>query len=168
MLSEYAGQYGYQLFVIEKERYQDRIISSTYIKEVLRDGDVEKAAKMLGYAYAVDGVVEHGKRLGRTLGFPTVNLHWPEDKIVPPKGVYFSRVRVDGAVYHGISNVGIKPTVSDEQRLLVESFLFGYEGDAYGNPGGVSEISQAGTEVSGCGEPESTGGPGYCSRTGIF
>ena len=132
MLSEYAGQYGYQLFVIEKERYQDRIISSTYIKEVLRDGDVEKAAKMLGYAYAVDGVVEHGKRLGRTLGFPTVNLHWPEDKIVPPKGVYFSRVRVDGAVYHGISNVGIKPTVSDEQRLLVESFLFGYEGDAYG------------------------------------
>ena len=110
MLSEFAGQYGYQLFVIEKERYQDRIISSTYIKEVLRDGDVEKAAKMLGYAYAVDGVVEHGKRLGRTLGFPTVNLHWPEDKIVPPKGVYFSRVRVDGAVYYGISNVGIKPT----------------------------------------------------------
>ena len=87
---------------------------------------------MLGYAYAVDGVVEHGKRLGRTLGFPTVNLHWPEDKIVPPKGVYFSRVRVDGAVYYGISNVGIKPTVSNEQRLLVESFLFGYEGDAYG------------------------------------
>ena len=62
MLSEYAGQYGYQLFVIEKERYQDRIISSTYIKEVLRDGDVEKAAKMLGYAYAVDGVVEQDFR----------------------------------------------------------------------------------------------------------
>ena len=76
MLADYAKRYGYQLFVIEKERYQDRIISSTYIKEVLREGDVEKAKEMLGYPYGVDGVVEHGKRLGRTLGFPTVNLHW--------------------------------------------------------------------------------------------
>ena len=68
MLADYAKRYGYQLFVIEKERYQDRIISSTYIKEVLREGDVEKAKEMLGYPYGVDGVVEHGKRLGRTLG----------------------------------------------------------------------------------------------------
>ena len=63
LLADYASDYGYQLFVIEKERYKDRIISSTYIKEVLRQGDVETAARMLGYPYAVDGVVEHGKRL---------------------------------------------------------------------------------------------------------
>ena len=132
MLADYAKRYGYQLFVIEKERYQDRIISSTYIKEVLREGDVEKAKEMLGYPYGVDGVVEHGKRLGRTLGFPTVNLHWPADKIVPPNGVYFSDVRIGGDRYHAISNVGVKPTVSDGERLLVESFLFGYQGDAYG------------------------------------
>lgn len=132
MLADCAKRYGYQLFVIEKERYQDRIISSTYIKEVLREGDVEKAKEMLGYPYGVDGVVEHGKRLGRTLGFPTVNLHWPADKIVPPNGVYFSDVRIEGDRYHAISNVGVKPTVSDGERLLVESFLFGYQGDAYG------------------------------------
>ena len=132
MLADYAKRYGYQLFVIEKERYQDRIISSTYIKEVLREGDVEKAKEMLGYPYGVDGVVEHGKRLGRTLGFPTVNLHWPADKSVPPNGVYFSDVRIGGDRYHAISNVGVKPTVSDGERLLVESFLFGYQGDAYG------------------------------------
>lgn len=118
--------------MIEKERYKDRIISSTYIKEVLRQGDVETAARMLGYPYAVDGVVEHGKRLGRTLGFPTVNLHWPEEKIAPPNGVYFSHIQVDGNCYHGISNIGVKPTVSSENRLLVESYLFDYNGDAYG------------------------------------
>ncbi len=132
LLADYASDYGYQLFVIEKERYKDRIISSTYIKEVLRQGDVETAARMLGYPYAVDGVVEHGKRLGRTLGFPTVNLHWPEEKIAPPNGVYFSHIQVDGNCYHGISNIGVKPTVSSENRLLVESYLFDYNGDAYG------------------------------------
>ena len=132
LLADYAGDYGYQLFVIEKERYEDRIISSTYIKEVLRQGDVETAAKMLGYPYTVDGIVEHGKRLGRTLGFPTVNLHWPEEKITPPNGVYFSHVQVEGNCYHGISNIGVKPTVSNESRLLVESYLFDYDADAYG------------------------------------
>lgn len=132
LLAEYAADYGYQLFVIEKERYGERIISSTYIKEVLRQGDVETAAELLGYPYAVDGVVEHGKRLGRTLGFPTVNLHWPGEKLSPPNGVYFSDIRVDGSCYHGISNIGVKPTVSNEKRLLVESYLFDYDGDAYG------------------------------------
>ncbi|WP_346663634.1 bifunctional riboflavin kinase/FAD synthetase [uncultured Merdimonas sp.] len=132
MLAAYAETYGYQLFVIEKERYQDRIISSTYIKEVLRTGDVGKAAELLGYYYGADGVVEHGRRLGRTLGFPTVNLHWPAEKIAPPNGVYFGRVRVDGSWHPAISNVGVKPTVSRDGRLLVESYLLDYEGDAYG------------------------------------
>lgn len=132
MLKVYAGIYGYQLIVIDKERYEDRVISSTYIREVLSQGEAGLAAKLLGYAYGLSGVVEHGKQLGRTLGFPTFNVAWPQDKIVPPRGVYLSNVLVDGCWYHGISNVGVKPTVSDEQKVLIESFLFGYEGEAYG------------------------------------
>ena len=133
MLADYAKRYGVPAFVIEKERYQDRIISR-YLHQGGTSGKAmwKKAKEMLGYPYGVDGVVEHGKRLGRTLGFPTVNLHWPADKIVPPNGVYFSDVRIGGDRYHAISNVGVKPTVSDGERLLVESFLFGYQGDAYG------------------------------------
>lgn len=132
MLRQYAKEYGYQLIVIEKERYENRIISSTYIKEVLRQGDLRLAGMLLGYAYGITGQVEHGKQLGRTLGFPTLNVEWPKDKLVPPRGVYLSDVRIDGQRYHGISNVGVKPTVSKEERVLAESFLFGYDGDAYG------------------------------------
>lgn len=132
MLGAYAEEYGYQLIVIEKERYEDRIISSTYIKEVLRHGDMRLAGVLLGYAYGITGRVEHGNQLGRTLGFPTLNVPWPENKLVPPKGVYLANVRIDGRLFHGISNVGVKPTVSKEEKILAESYLFGYDGDAYG------------------------------------
>lgn len=132
MLAAYEKQYGYELNVIEKKRYNDRIISSTYIKEILGKGKVAEAGKMLGYSFGISGIVEHGKRLGRTLGFPTFNVLWPAEKIVPPKGVYLCRVYVDGRGYCGIANIGVKPTVSDEGKVRIESFLFGYEGNAYG------------------------------------
>ena len=87
---------------------------------------------LLGYPYELTGVVEHGKKLGRRLGFPTFNVVWPEDKMAPPYGVYLSEVTVDGRTYGGISNVGVKPTVTEENHLLIETFLFGYSEDAYG------------------------------------
>ena len=132
MLKEYAGVYGYEAIVLEKERYQGRIISSTYIKELMAEGNIQLADKLLGYPYSIKGVVEHGRRLGRTLGFPTFNVEWPQAKIVPPRGVYFSRTWLDGKCYAGITNVGVKPTVSTEDKVLAESFLFDYEGSAYG------------------------------------
>ena len=132
MLKQYEDRYRYRLIVIEKERYDGRVISSSYIKEVLKQGDVKLAAKLLGYAYGVTGQVEHGKRLGRTLGFPTLNVKWPGEKIILPRGVYASEVLVDGRWYHAISNVGVKPTVSEDERVLIESFLYDYDGDAYG------------------------------------
>lgn len=132
MLRQFEETYGYRLIVIEKERYEDRVISSTYIKELLREGELSLANRLLGYPYGITGQVEHGKKLGRTLGFPTLNVAWQENKLVPPRGVYLSNIQVDGKWFHGISNVGVKPTVSKEERVLIESFLFGYEGNAYG------------------------------------
>lgn len=132
MLEEYAEKYDYQAVVVEKERHKDREISSSYIKELVQEGAVKEAAYLLGYAYGIRGTVEHGKKLGRTLGFPTFNVPWPKEKLMPPRGVYFSRICVDGLWYPGISNLGVKPTVSDEEKVLLESFLFGYEGNAYG------------------------------------
>ena len=132
LLGQYEKEYGYRLIVIEKERYGERVISSTYIKELLNQGDFSLANRLLGYSYGITGKVEHGKKLGRTLGFPTQNVAWPEYKIVPPRGVYLSNIQVDGRWFHGISNVGVKPTVSREGRVLIESFLFDYDGDAYG------------------------------------
>lgn len=132
MLKQYEEKYGYKLIVIEKERYQGRIISSTYIKEALAGGNLALANCLLGYPYAVSGVVEHGKQLGRRLGFPTLNVAPGEHKMMPPNGVYVSRTYVDGCGYNGICNVGVKPTVTDTNRMLVESYLFDYQGNAYG------------------------------------
>lgn len=132
MLKKYAGSCGYHLDVIEKEKYGDREISSTYVKEAMAEGNMELVNTLLGYPYQVSGIVEHGKMLGRTLGFPTMNIAPEHGKIVPRFGVYACNVLVDGRWYHGIGNVGIKPTVAKEPRLLVEVFVFGYAGDAYG------------------------------------
>lgn len=131
-LEQYAKEYGYELVVIGKERYNGNIISSTYIRDVLKEGNVRLTNYLLGYPFEVNGRVEHGKRLGRTLGFPTMNVAWPEYKLVPPRGVYVSEITVDGIIYPGISNVGVKPTVSKDDKVVLESFLFGYGSDAYG------------------------------------
>lgn len=132
MLAEYAEQYGYRVDVIEKERYQGEIISSTYVREALAEGNIELVQALLGYSYQISGEVRHGRQLGRRLGFPTMNLMADEHKILPRFGVYTCRVRVDGTWYDGIGNVGIKPTVADGQKPLVEVFAFGFDGDVYG------------------------------------
>ena len=126
MLEEYSKEYGYELVVVEKERYYGNVISSTYIRDVLKEGNVRLTNYLLGYPFEVNGRVERGRQLGRTLGFPTMNVAWPEYKLVPPRGVYVSEITIDGIKYPGISNVGVKPTVSNEGRVVLESFLFGY------------------------------------------
>lgn len=132
MLAAFAESRGYTLDVIEKERYQGRVISSSYIREALSRGEVELAGELLGYPYEMSGVVEHGRRLGRTLGFPTMNIEPREHKILPRFGVYACRVQIDGKWYDAIGNAGIKPTVTNEHKRLLEAFVFGYEGDTYG------------------------------------
>lgn len=131
MLAEYAEVYHYHLEILDKEQYADREISSTYVREALASGDVSLAGELLGYPYHMTGIVEHGRRLGRTLGFPTMNVAPAERKIMPKFGVYACRVQIDGQWFCGIGNVGIKPTVAEEPRLLVEVFVFDYEGNAY-------------------------------------
>ncbi len=132
MLRDYSARYGYTVDVIEKERYRGTVISSTYIKDALAQGDVALAEKLLGYPYEMTGTVRHGKQLGRTLGFPTMNIEPEEWKILPRFGVYACRVKIDGKWYGAVGNAGIKPTVTDERRRLLEVYVYGYEGDAYG------------------------------------
>ena len=132
MLSEFAAVYGYELKIVDKEFYDNREISSTFIKEELLKGNILAVNEMLGYPYMIHGTVEYGKQLGRKLGFPTMNVHPSDDKLLPPKGVYMDSVLIDGTWYHGIGNIGVKPTVTEEKRMLVETYLFDYSGDAYG------------------------------------
>ena len=132
MLAQYQERYGYRLIVLEKIRYENHIISSTYTKKILGTGNMDLVGRLLGYSYGICGTVEHGHKLGRTLGFPTMNLAPQEKKILPKYGVYACRVLVDGVWYGGVGNAGVKPTVAQEKRRLFEVYVYGYEGDAYG------------------------------------
>lgn len=132
MLRELADSYGYTVDVIEKERYEGTVISSTYIRDALAQGDVVLARTLLGYPYEMTGVVRHGRALGRTLGFPTMNIEPGENKIMPRFGVYACRAKIDGQWYNAVANAGIKPTVTDERRRLLEVFVYDFEGDTYG------------------------------------
>ena len=131
-LARYEEKYDYKLIVIEKEKHNDREISSTYIRELLDEGYIDLANNLLGYTYSIKGVVEHGKKLGRTLGFPTMNIAPDAEKYTPKSGVYACSIIINGEKYHGIGNVGIKPTVSKVNKLLVEVYVFDYKEDTYG------------------------------------
>ncbi|MBQ7432763.1 MAG: bifunctional riboflavin kinase/FAD synthetase [Lachnospiraceae bacterium] len=134
MLRQYADQYDYQVVVVDKEidPVSGEEISSTLIKRELLAGNMEHANAMLGYPYSYRGEVVHGKQLGRTLGIPTMNVYPDEEKIVPPAGVYCAKAEIDGCIYKGIANIGYKPTVTEEHRLLLETFLFDFHADVYG------------------------------------
>lgn len=132
LLEKHADRYGYHTELIEKVKLDNEPISSTRVREAVRAGKMEDAARMLGAPYSVCGYVEHGKRLGRTIGMPTANIVPEKDKLLPPYGVYYSRVVMDGRVYRAISNVGCKPTVNKAGLVGVETYLYDFDGNLYG------------------------------------
>ena len=132
LLQQYADSCGYRVELIEKVRMDGEEVSSTRVREAVRTGQMEAAARMLGIPYSVSGSVEHGRRLGRTIGMPTANLLPEQDKLLPPNGVYYSRVLMGDRIYRGITNIGCKPTVSNRHILGVETYLYDFAGDIYG------------------------------------
>ncbi|MCM1268871.1 MAG: riboflavin biosynthesis protein RibF [Bacteroidales bacterium] len=134
LLAQNAQRFGYRTELIEKVRVDGVEVSSTKVREAVRLGRMEEAGRMLGSPYAVSGPVEHGEQLGRTLGMPTANLLPAADKLLPPNGVYHTRVRIEGEEDFrcAISNVGCKPTVSDKNSVGIESYLYDFTGDLYG------------------------------------
>lgn len=112
---------------------QDGItVSSTYIRTLVAQGEMERARSFLGHPHSLSGTVTHGKKLGRDLGFPTVNLTFPEGVLVPAHGVYATRATVDGSIYDAVTNVGVRPTVDTDGSVTAESFLLDFDGDLYG------------------------------------
>ncbi len=105
-------------------------VSSSRIREMIEKGEVADACRLLGRPYSIYGKVNHGKKLGRTIGFPTANQEIKNKKVMPGDGVYLTRVTVDGKEYFGITDIGVKPTVGEHARGA-ETFIFGYNGDLY-------------------------------------
>lgn len=132
MLQQYALKYGYRVLALDKIQEEEQVVSSTRVREEIIAGNMEKVTKLLEKPYAITGEVLHGKKLGRTIGMPTINQEVSDNKILPPKGVYVSKVYLEDGVHGGITNVGTKPTVSGENKVWIETHIFGFDGDLYG------------------------------------
>ena len=132
VLRQYAVEFGYEVVVLDKIQEDGRDISSTYIREEIGQGHIEKANNLLGYEFFAKSMIIHGKQLGRKIGIPTINMEFPPEKLLPPNGVYVTRVLMDGVWHKGVTNVGCKPTVSDSHLIGVETHILDFSGNVYG------------------------------------
>lgn len=132
VLSELLKARGIKLTVINPIIIGDTLVSSTYIRGLIEDGNMEAASLFLGREFFIDFPVREGRKLGRTMNIPTINQHFPENHIIPARGVYACRCFVDGDSYIGVSNVGVKPTVTNENTELCETHILDFCGDLYG------------------------------------
>lgn len=119
-------------------------VSSTRIRSLLEEGDMESVSKLLGIPYSVEGIIQRGKEIGHTLGFPTINLIPTEEKLLPPFGVYRTKTTVLGRTYRSVTNVGDNPTVRDgiHHQITVETHIPGFDRDAYGEYAKVRFLSR--------------------------
>ena len=123
--------YRFETHVIDPVYASDRLISSSLIRRCINNGDVELAGCLLGRDYALNGIVEKGRSLGRALGFPTANFFPDREMTIPFYGVYVTETLVDGAKYPSVSNVGVCPTVADETFARVETHILDKDIDLY-------------------------------------
>ena len=132
-LQDLCRELGIGCDIIPKVELEGITVSSTYIRTLIAQGEMERAMEFLGHPHILTDRVGHGKRLGSTLGFPTVNLHFPEGVLVPAHGVYVTRVRFqDGTSRPAVTNIGVRPTVDDGDRVSVEGYILDFSGDLYG------------------------------------
>ena len=132
-LQETCAQIGVGCDIVPKVEQDGITISSTYIRTLVAQGEMERANEFLGHPHTLSNTVAHGKRLGSALGFPTVNLQIPGGVLIPAYGVYACRVCFeDGSSRPAVTNVGVRPTVDDGDRVNVEGFILDFHGDLYG------------------------------------
>lgn len=138
LLTEKQVEYGYKYFEIPPQKILNNTISSTAIRNALAKGDIQNANEMLGYHFTISGKVIKGQQLGRKIGFRTANLLYPPELIDLPFGVYSVLVDYLGMQYKGITNFGIRPTVSDSHRCSLETHILDFDKDIYGEEISVS------------------------------
>ncbi|SCY00709.1 riboflavin kinase / FMN adenylyltransferase [Flavobacterium anhuiense] len=130
-LIAFGIEYGFEVEQISAEEIQDVSVSSTKIRKALNEGNMTLANEYLGYSYFLNGTIVKGKQLGRTIGFPTANIHIEEDyKLIPKIGVYVVRAVVNNETVFGMMNIGFNPTVNGEKQTI-EVHLFNFDKDIY-------------------------------------
>ena len=130
LLQKMSSEYDFEVEQVEAVDFQDKHISSTQIRNALLEGNVKEANEMLGYVYSVSGEVVHGKRIGRTIGYPTANIAADPAKLLPKKGAYIVDVFVKNKHYKGMLSIGTNPTVNGNS-LSTEVYILDFNGDIY-------------------------------------
>jgi riboflavin kinase/FMN adenylyltransferase len=134
LLQKFGNELGFKVEQIHEKIISDEIVSSTHIRNYILEHQIEKANALLGYPYLFDGFVVRGNQIGRTIGFPTANLHINnEEKIIPSNGVYAVKVKgkcLGDTIYNGMMNIGIRPTV-DGQKKVIEVHILDFDQDIY-------------------------------------
>jgi riboflavin kinase/FMN adenylyltransferase len=128
----YGKEMGMTVESVSAFQWRNRIISSSVVRQLLTDGNIETANDALGYPYYIEGVVSEGHQIGRTIGFPTANIKLDNvDKIIPKVGVYAVKVDIAGSTYNGMLNIGNRPTVDNGNDISIEVNIFDFDKDIY-------------------------------------
>jgi riboflavin kinase/FMN adenylyltransferase len=122
MLRVLGEKYNFKVSVLPKMMDEEKEISSTWIRQLIKEGNIEKANFLIGRPFFITGMVRDGAKIGRTIGYPTANLTPDKEKLLPPFGVYVTKVTFDKREFYGMTNVGDRPTVETE-GVIVESFM---------------------------------------------
>jgi riboflavin kinase/FMN adenylyltransferase len=131
LLRALGASHGFKAEKIDPVRYKDFVVSSTRVRRLVSEGRVDEAGALLGHQYYVDGTVIEGDRRGRTIGFPTANLR-TDNELLPPHGVYATTATIGGVVRASITNVGVRPTVDSSGRTQIETHVFNFQDNVYG------------------------------------
>ncbi len=118
--------------IVNRVELDEKTISSSLIRSFIEQGDMKSATKFLGHNHFMLAPVEHGAALGRSIGIPTINQRFAENACIPLFGVYATRVHIDGKVYYGVTNVGIRPSVKSDNIPRAETYIIDFSGDLYG------------------------------------
>lgn len=130
LLKKLSKQYGFELHVVEPVKYKGEPVSSTRIRKAINKGQIEDANKMLLKPFMLKGSVEHGKMIGRTIGFPTANLKYDKKIILPKIGIYYTIVEYNNKLYRGITNIGTNPTVGVND-ITIETYILDFNKNIY-------------------------------------
>lgn len=131
VLRKLSKQYNYELEVIKPIKINGTRVSSTYIRNLLNEGNVYNIIPYLGHNYELQGTVVHAKKLGRTIGFPTANIEIDKEIIMPKNGIYATKIHIEGKTYFGATNIGYNPTVNGS-KLSIETNILEFSEDIYG------------------------------------
>lgn len=132
LLKKLSVKYKFELYIIDAVKINGEVVSSTKIREYISKGEIVKADRMLTRPYKLSGKVVYGKQNGIKMGFPTANIDYNKNFVIPKAGVYYTKVEYENRFYKGITNIGYNPTFNSDNKLSIETHILNFNDNLYG------------------------------------